>query len=292
MSICDTDKHTSLYNEEIELDGSKTVLFIDMSYYIFYRYFALTSWWKRAHPEEELDIDKIIENKIFIEKYHKLFLENIKKIQKKYKIKDSIIIFGKDCRRYNIWRNEYYDVYKKTRDDKNKRFNKDIFIYTYDEIVPDLIDLGANIYYHENAEADDIIAIIKKNIRNKYSELPIYIITNDHDYLQLFDDNTYIYNLKGLNLRTKSKGNSKLDLQFKIFRGDNSDNISSVVSKKIRDDKIIDLIYNKEKFDEFFKENNKLKEIYDTNELLIDFNKIPQYMQDDVSKYIKFKMEE
>ena len=108
----------------------------------------------------------------------------------------------------------------------------------------------------------------------------------------IFDDNTYIYNLKGLNLRTKSKGNSKLDLQFKIFRGDNSDNISSVVPKKIRDDKIIDLIYNKEKFDEFFKENEKLKDIYDTNELLIDFNKIPQNIQDDVSKYIKFKMVE
>ena len=64
------------------------------------------------------------------------------------------------------------------------------------------------------------------------------------------------------------------------------------MTKKIRDDKIIDLIYNKEKFDEFFKENEKLKGIYDTNELLIDFNKIPQNIQDDVSKYIKFKMVE
>ena len=281
----------SLTNK-IYISNNNPVLLIDMSYYIFYRFFALCSWWKRAYKDEPLDIENILNNEIFMSKYHKLFLENLKKITKKHKIPNATIIFAKDCRRYNIWRNQYYNDYKKTRDDKNKRFNKDIFIYTYDEIVPDLIDLGANIYYHENAEADDIIAILKKNIRNKYSELPIYIITNDHDYLQLFDDNTYIYNLKGLNLRTKSKGNSKLDLQFKIFRGDNSDNISSVVSKKIRDDKIIDLIYNKEKFDEFFKENNKLKEIYDTNDLLIDFNKIPQNIQDDVSKYIKSMMVE
>tara|TARA_B110000259_G_scaffold97843_1_gene113047 strand:- start:1383 stop:2258 length:876 start_codon:yes stop_codon:yes gene_type:complete len=291
MSISNLEENT-FYNKVLTLDGSKTILFFDMSYYIFYRYFALTSWWKRAYAEQELDIDNIMDNKIFIEKYHKLFLENIKKIQKKYKIKDSIIIFGKDCRRYDIWRNDHYDDYKKNRDDKNKKFNKDIFAYTYTKIVPELINSGVNIYYHENAEADDIIAILKKNIRNEYIELPIYIVTNDHDYLQLFDDNTYIYNLKGLNLRTKSKGNSKLDLQFKIFRGDNSDNISPVVSKRIRDDKLIELIYNKDKLQDFFKENEEFKKIYYTNELLIDFNKIPENIQKDISKYIKFKIDE
>lgn len=288
----ENNENTEFYNKDLILNDEKPIIFLDMSYYIFYRFFALTSWWKRAYPDEPLDIENIMTNTIFIEKYNKLFIENIKKIQKKYKIKDSTVIFAKDCRRYNIWRNDHYDIYKKTRDDKNKRFNKDIFIYTYENIIPELDKLGINIYCHENAEADDIIAILKKTIRKKYNELPIYIITNDHDYLQLFDDNTYIYNLKGLNLRTKSKGNSKLDLQFKIFRGDNSDNILPVVSKKIRDDKIIDLIYNKEKFDEFFKENENLKDIYNTNELLIDFNKIPQNIQDDVSKYIKFRTEE
>ena len=287
-----SDENIEFFNKDLIINDKKTIIFLDMSYYIFYRYFALTSWWKRAYPDEPLDIENILSNTIFIEKYNKLFIENIKKIQKKYKIKDSTVIFAKDCRRYNIWRNDHYDIYKKTRDDKNKRFNKDIFIYTYENIIPELDKLGINIYCHENAEADDIIAILKKTIRKKYNELPIYIITNDHDYLQLFDDNTYIYNLKGLNLRTKSRGNSKLDLQFKIFRGDNSDNILPVVSKKIRDDKIIDLIYNKEKFDEFFKENENLKDIYNTNELLIDFNKIPQNIQDDVSKYIKFRTEE
>lgn len=287
-----SDENIKFFNKDLIVNDKKPIMLLDMSYYIFYRYFALTSWWKRAYPDEPLDIENILSNTIFIEKYNKLFIENIKKIQKKYKIKESTVIFAKDCRRYNIWRNDHYDIYKKTRDDKNKRFNKDIFIYTYENIIPELDKLGINIYCHKNAEADDIIAILKKTIRKKYNELPIYIITNDHDYLQLFDDNTYIYNLKGLNLRTKSRGNSKLDLQFKIFRGDNSDNILPVVSKKIRDDKIIDLIYNKEKFDEFFKENENLKDIYNTNELLIDFNKIPQNIQDDVSKYIKFMTEE
>jgi 5'-3' exonuclease len=276
------DDYSTIY-----LKGDIPVLFVDMSYYIFYRFFALCSWWKRAQ-EEELDVENILDNQIFMEKYHKLFIENIKKIIKKYKLQDSEIIFAKDCKRYNIWRNSYYERYKGTRDDKNKKFNKNIFIYTYDKIVPDLLDLDIKIIEVDNAEADDVIAVLKTNIRDKYNELPIYIITNDHDYLQLFDDNTFIYNLKGLNLRTKSRGNSKLDLQFKIFRGDISDNIMPVITKKIRDDKIIDMIYNKELFDNFFDTNKELLELYKMNELLIDFKKIPINIQNNIQKYIKF----
>lgn len=271
----------------IGINDTDPILFIDMSYYIFYRFFALCAWWKRAYPDEPLDIEKILDNKVFINKYHKLFIENIKKITKKYRIQNANIIFAKDCRRYNIWRNKYYEDYKKSRDDKNKRFNKDIFIYTYEKIIPDLKKLNISIAINEEAEADDVIAILKTVIRYRMF-IPIYIITNDHDYLQLFDDNTFIYNLKGLNLRTKSRGNPKLDLQFKIFRGDTSDNITPVVSRKIRDDKLIDLIYNEKLFNEFFKENQELKKIYDRNELLIDFNKIPKNISDDIIKFLKF----
>ena len=82
-----------------------------MSYYIFYRFFALCSWWKRAFPEEPLDIENILDNNIFIDKYHKLFIENIKKITKKYRIQNANIIFAKDCRNI-IWRNKYYEDYK------------------------------------------------------------------------------------------------------------------------------------------------------------------------------------
>ena len=30
-------------------------IFVDGSYYCFYRYFALMQWWKNAYPEETLD---------------------------------------------------------------------------------------------------------------------------------------------------------------------------------------------------------------------------------------------
>ena len=104
------------------------ILFIDMSYYIFYRFYALRNWYKRSQ-EDELDVDTIMENELFINKYHKLFKENIKKIQKKHNIQNSLVIFGKDCRRYDIWRNQYYDEYKKNRDEKIEHLIQ-IYLFT------------------------------------------------------------------------------------------------------------------------------------------------------------------
>ncbi len=261
------------------------ILFIDMSYYIFYRFYALRNWYKRSQ-EEELNIETIMENKIFITKFHKLFKENIKKIQRKHNILNSIVIFGKDCRRYDIWRNEYYNEYKKNRDDKNKTFNSNIFIYTYDNIVPELEKENIKTLFADNAEGDDIIAVLKKKYRNKYEELPIYIITNDHDYLQLFDNYTYIYNLQGLNLRTKSRGED-IDLKLKILQGDVSDNISSIFNKRISLNKILEYVYDNEKLQDFLENNNECKKLYERNKLLIDFNMIPENIKNNIRNLIE-----
>jgi 5'-3' exonuclease len=261
------------------------ILFIDLSYYIFYRFYALRNWYKRSQ-EDELDVENIMENELFINKYHKLFKENIKKIQKKHNIQNSLVIFGKDCRRYDIWRNEYYDEYKKNRDDKNRTFNPNIFIYTYEKIIPELEKDNIKTLCADNAEGDDIIAVLKKKYRDKYEELPIYIITNDHDYLQLFDNNTYIYNLQGLNLRTKSRG-EEIDLKLKILQGDTSDNISSIFNKRISINKILEYVYDNEKLEKYLEENEDSKKLYQRNKLLIDFNMIPENIKYKINSLIE-----
>lgn len=260
------------------------ILFIDMSYYIFYRFYALCNWYKKSQ-ETELDVENIMDNEIFIKKYHKLFIENIKKIQKKHHLQEALIIFAKDCRRYNIWRNQYYAEYKQNRDDKNRTFNSDIFIYTYDKIVPELKNMNILTLEVENAEGDDIIATLKKKFRKKYEELPIYIITNDHDYLQLFDNNTYIYNLQGLNLRTKSRG-EEIDLQLKILQGDISDNITSIFEKKKSINKMLELINDNEKLTKYLEENEESNKLYNRNKLLIDFDMIPENIRININSLI------
>ena len=50
-----------------------TFIFVDGSYYCFYRYFALQQWWRNAYPEEPLDDP--FQNEKFVEKFKKTFVE-------------------------------------------------------------------------------------------------------------------------------------------------------------------------------------------------------------------------
>ena len=46
-------------------------LFIDGSYYIFYRFFALINWWKMAHKDTPLEDPAM--NEEFIDKFKSTF---------------------------------------------------------------------------------------------------------------------------------------------------------------------------------------------------------------------------
>ena len=66
-----------------------TFVFVDGSYYCFYRYFALMQWWKNAYPEEPLDDP--YQNEKFVEKFNKTFVDNLEQIPKKLKIHNSTL---------------------------------------------------------------------------------------------------------------------------------------------------------------------------------------------------------
>ena len=61
-------------------------ILVDGSYYTFYRYFAMMSWWGLAKPDEELGIP--IENKDFVEKFNSTFISKFKEIEKNSKSKE------------------------------------------------------------------------------------------------------------------------------------------------------------------------------------------------------------
>jgi len=100
------------------------IVLIDNSYYIFYRYFATLCWFRKQN--DEIDHANIMNNKEFIVAFFKHFEADVKKITKKYKTVKDNIIFCIDCPRSNIWRNDIYDKYKKSRLKKDN-FNSDIF---------------------------------------------------------------------------------------------------------------------------------------------------------------------
>ena len=149
-------------------DHNKNVIFIDGSYFCFYRYYSTLTWWKNAYPDITL-IDPI-ENEIFLEKFKKTFYESLINISLKLNIENPILIVGKDCKRDNIWRNKIYPNYKSTRNNNNDFKGGPFFKLVYEDEM--FIKGGVkDILYHSHLEADDCIAISTKYILQTYTNV-------------------------------------------------------------------------------------------------------------------------
>lgn len=103
-------------------------IMIDGSYFVFYRFFALTQWWglaKKDLPQENIHlIDEAVE------KFKTQFYQTINELPKKLKLhklyhNHSKIKYyiGKDCPREQIWRNKYIENYKGNRDNYSNSKN-------------------------------------------------------------------------------------------------------------------------------------------------------------------------
>ena len=249
-------------------------LFIDGSYYCFYRYYAIRSWYNRYKKIE--DNENLFDNNHFKEKYDKLFLEKVDEFIKKMNIKDFKLIIGKDCRRSDIWRNEFYDNYKGTRVHNDNNISKFI-IHSYENLYPKILKkYNGTMLYIDKLEADDCISLYVNYLkRNNYDK--IYIITNDNDYLQLIDKNIFIYNLryKLINVKLYDKTPEEY-LYDKICLGDKSDNITPIYPSR--------RTLNKMSREEIEKNETYLK-----NRKLIDFNYIPNnFVEEFNKKYLNF----
>ncbi len=268
--------------QEINMNVSNsnpTFIFIDGSYYCFYRYHSLLNWWKNAYPEESDVLQNPYQNDKFVDKFKKTFIDSIKKIPKNIKLDKSItpiIIVGKDCKRDNIWRNQLFPNYKANRLQNDGFMGGPFFKMVYEENL--FIEGGAQtILQHPKLEADDCIAIYVKYLLNTYSSCNIYIITSDKDYLQLAQERVQIYNLafKKLTEQKSSTGDPKCDLFCKILTGDTSDNISSVFPR-CGPKTAIKYFQNKDLLKQKLQESEAYQTAYELNTKIIDFNNIPE----------------
>ena len=263
----------------------KIFILVDTSYWIFYRYFAIIQWWGHSNPESPLA--NPYENEEFVEKFMKTFSESLTGFKKKQKIhkKQSTIIAVRDCSRKDIWRNALFSEYKGTREKGEDFFGGPFFKHIYQDNNKLLYEAGANaILQFPNLEADDIIALTKNHIRQKYADAKIYIIANDHDYLQLLDDNTEIVNFQNKFLKEAKKvfSEPQKNLFYKIVLGDKSDNIMPIFKKC--GPKTCEKYYeNNELFLEALKKENAYEK-YELNKKLVDFRELPDEL---VSSFIK-----
>ena len=256
-----------------------TFIFIDGSYFCYYRYHSLLNWWKNAYPEEHNVLQNPYQNEKFVDKFKKIFIDNIQKIPKNLKLDKTItpiIIVGKDCKRADIWRNQLFPNYKANRLHNDGFMGGQFFKMVYEDNL--FIEGGAQtILQHPKLEADDCIAISVKYLLNTYSTCNIYIITSDKDYLQLAEERVQIYNLvfKKLTEQKSSTGDPNCDLFCKILTGDTSDNISSVFPK-CGPKTAMKYYKNRDLLTKKLQESTIFQTAYELNSKIIDFNNIPE----------------
>jgi len=245
------------------------IILIDLSYYIFFRSFATKKWISFQSNNEDIN---------FIDAFERHFENDLKKLTRKFKTTRSNIYFGVDCSRTTIWRNEILPSYKQHRIE-NLDFDRSIFDYFKSTIT---IKHKLKLICCDNLEADDVIAIIHKEITNKTN---VIIITNDNDYIQLKNNNTLIMNMQLKDITIRNSMDNYII--YKALVGDKSDNIKRV--GKIKKVEVENLIKKPLKdINEWLKNNNLLEE-FNINMKLIDFNNIPENLSNKLLNNLNIK---
>jgi len=280
-----------------------SLILVDASYTSFYRFFATLRWFSMNQPdfykEKKNDVGyDWSQNKIFIEKYEKMYLDSIIKLISKKEFNTSKIIFCLDSPKDTLWRSKLVDDYKADRVDLSLKNNfKPTFKLTYDHIIPNLIKTYPDKIYSlkmEKLEADDIIAIICKHYEKVNDKLKIVLVSGDQDFLQLGRDNLFFINYKTKKHVLLSREEAKEALKQKILNGDCSDNICSIFPK---DKKILSLKERKEimsddnKLKKYLDEFPDIKKRYELNQKLINFDYIPEKLVKlALSKFIQLNL--
>jgi 5'-3' exonuclease len=249
----------------------EVIVLVDLSNFIFHRFHAVSTWCKMSNNVFETDQQ-------YIDMYERMFEKHLLNIAKKCKCnkKWSNLFLMADCPREEIWRNKHYKEYKKNRELRVKQdIIPQIFNKTYSEIIPRLREKNKfNLIKIDTAEADDIVGIAKKYYRDKYPKIQIVIISNDNDYIQLVDEYTTIYNHAFKNLVERIP-KEIVDSTTIAKLGDITP-VSKMTSKKI-----IELCLNDENLKASM-EDEKFKNNYDTNNLLINLRMTPDNIRSDV----------
>ena len=257
---------------------TQNFILIDGSYFIFYRYYALLNWWKHSKQETEPSLN----NKEFMDKFENIFVDKIKELKKKLKLKNAYLLVGKDCSRNHIWRNSLYSKYKSTRDNNGLETVGACFKHVYDNNLFQKGGCYHKILSHPGLEADDCIALFTKYITNKISNSIIYILASDADYIQLKTPEINIINLKYQSIINNKNifEDSKKSLFCKIVSGDKSDNIPPIITRcGIKT--AIKYYENPELFKKLLNDNPSAKKQFELNKKLIDFNEIPEILKKD-----------
>jgi len=255
------------------MDLSKPILFVDGSYYVFYRYYATMMWWSKQDDNKNKEKGSAMSDASFVEKYEKMFYSTLSNLMKVYGVPSDNVFIAKDCSRCEIWRHDLYSFYKATRDTKLESFDSTVFTKTYSSILP---NKNIRVIEIANLEADDVIALMVKNVFKQNPKADVTIITNDNDYIQLLQyyEDLLIINLQGKQIKKRIHTDVDHYLLTKIIMGDKSDNIPAIM-KGCGPKTAEKLAKSPEDLAKVLNKDPMIKQQFELNEKLISFEKIP-----------------
>lgn len=111
------------------------------------------------------------------------FMKNLVKILNGQDITHIAFVFDKS--RDNLLRRKEYPLYKAQRKPTPPPLREQFIT-----IEQTLEKMGFPVFYSDGYEADDFAGTIAKNFEK---DIPIVLLTKDHDYLQLISDNTKLW---------------------------------------------------------------------------------------------------
>ena len=251
-----------------------------------------------------------------------LTLASVNQVVRNHKI-DHVVF----CLEGRSFRKDLYEPYKKNRivntlsQTEEEVEENALFWDTYDKFTTFLKEkTNVSVLRHENAEADDLIA----RFIHLHPNDTHYIISTDSDYVQLISENVLQYNgvtneLVTINGYFKDNGKPVLDkekkpklledtpdylLFKKIIRGDTGDNVFTAYPRapeKGSKNRVGIREAYEDRNNQGFKWNNfmlqrwldhngeeqRVRECYERNKMLIDLTAQPQEIKDKVDQRIR-----
>ena len=225
---------------------------------------------------------KLNDGELSESKLRPMIINSIRNYQRKYAGDYGEIVLCTDAA--NPWRREFFPNYKANRKKLREEDDKDwgVIFNTLQVIKDELRDNFPYRYmYVERCEADDIIAVLSKHIKED-----ILIISGDKDFQQLQSLENVIQWSPNLNKQVVCQDPS-LFLKEHILTGDKSDGIPNILSS---DDCMVEGIRQtplrkpiKDKYLRISIENDdKYYRNYLRNQTLIDFDFIPKDIEDSI----------
>lgn len=219
-----------------------------------------------------------------------MILNSLRNYQKKYAGDYGEIVLCTDAA--NPWRREYFPLYKANRKKSREADDRDWkLIFDTLQIVKDEIrdNFPYRYMYVERCEADDIIAVLSKEIKED-----ILIISGDKDFQQLQKYDNITQWSPNLN-RMISCEQPEEFLKEHVLKGDTSDGIPNVLSNdNCFDEGIRQTPLRKPILEKYLRismeKDDKYYRNYLRNQTLIDFEFIPEDIENAIlSEFEKTK---